>query len=393
MDLLLPGVGLLFLLALAFSMVLEGWSTRIREHEPKVKYVFGLGEGPRITVVVPVRDGADTIAPLLQDFYRQSYPKEQYEVIVVDDHSTDGTADIVRSMQRAWPGLRYEALGDTQGKKQGIVRGVKEATGEVILTTDADVRCGPAHLASLADHWSREKPDMVLMPVFTERGSGFLGLLQYHEQMAFQAATAGSAMEGRPLLANGANLVFTRKAFFENGGFHGDRWASGDDLFLLKRMLRAGRKVSYLRDIEAAVSVRPEPDLAAAFSQRMRWAGKMRAVRQVTGSLAAAVVVLFPWFLVGVTTVVVQQVQVGDRLVYTWALLIGAWLLWVVPIVRLSGTMAAFFAPLQRAEDRERPSWMHAAGAILSLLAFSVMAPIIAILSIFVHPTWKGRRI
>lgn len=345
-----------------------------------------------MAVVIPVRNGEATLGPLLRDLHGQSYPATRYEVIVVDDHSTDGTAAVVRNMQGNWPELRYEALTEAVGKKQAIQHGVHASRSEVVVTTDADARCGPGRLTAIAHYWMRVVPDMVLMPVHTLRVRGPLGCYQYHEQLALQAATAGSALSGHPVLANGANMAFSREVFMELGGYGPDRWASGDDLFLLKRMCDARRKVIYLLDADATVLVRPALGFSEFLSQRIRWAGKMRAIRQVPGTLAGVFVLLFPWLLL-ISSVHVWQDEEAIARNVAIGILFVAWFLWLLPILRLNRAMGRFFNNPVTDRTASGPTLRHAAEALLALLGFTLLAPIIAILSIFVRPMWKGRRI
>lgn len=377
---------LLFVLAIVHASMLEGWRRRI----------LGGGHGSiapdpragiRITLVVPARNAAATIIPLLQDLYAQRHPKELCEVIVVDDGSEDGTAEAVRGLMRTWPQLKLIQLANGQGKKRAIEEAVSQATGTLILLTDADARCGPGRVPALIAHWSSSRSDLVLMPVHTKDGEGGAAWLQREEQLAFQGATAGSALDGTPLLANGANLAFTREAFFALRGFEGDRWASGDDMLLLKRMRRVKRPVSYLLHADAMVTVAPEPDWSGFLAQRLRWAGKMRAYHNTAGFVVGIFALLFPWAMVVLAASATRNVSIGAGFLYTWSFILGAAVLWMVPIVRLVATMKRTFGS-------EKPAGLKSTlSSVAAITVFVNYAPIIAILSLFIRPRWKGRRV
>jgi cellulose synthase/poly-beta-1,6-N-acetylglucosamine synthase-like glycosyltransferase len=194
-------------------------------------------------------------------------------------------------------------------------------------------------------------------------------------------------LDGAPLLANGANMAFTREAFFALRGFEGDRWASGDDMLLLKRMLRAKRPVSYLFDPCVMVTVPPEPDWCGFLAQRLRWAGKMRAYRNTPGFIAGLFAFLFPWALFVLVVHVVRNVTIGESFLYTWAFVLGTLLLWISPIIRIVATM-------KRAFCSDDPTGIRGAlSTTTALAAFVVYAPVIAMLSLFIRPRWKGRRV
>ncbi len=383
---------LAFLLAMGQAFFLQACYDAIKSRTPPAVGTSDHSDAlPFISVVVPARNAIPSIATVLQDLRAQIYPLDRFEVMVVDDKSTDDTAGIVRSMMRTWSGLQLLSSG-TAGKKAAITTGVAAAKGDIVLLTDADVRCGRDRLRDLAHHWMTSRADLVLMPVLTTGGNGPTAWLQREEQLALQAVSAGSALVGRPVLANGANMAFTRQAFMDVGGYQGDRWASGDDMFLLQRMRHARRSVTYLLEPGAVVHVEPEESWSAALSQRLRWAGKMRMYREPVGMIASGMAVLMPWVLLVLTLCSLRAVKDPNELFHPALLLPAAWLVWMIPIVRLVGAMRDFFnGPIDRAM---RPAGKASvASTVVALVAFTLYTPLIAILSIFVRPTWKGRRI
>lgn len=377
---------LAFAAALMYASVLAGWRRRIAGN---VTMPVGNDREPvRISMIVPARDAASSIVPLLQDLHAQRYPKDLLETIVVDDGSTDGTAALVEGLMRHWPGARL-VRSQGNGKKAAITTGVSHATGDLILLTDADARCGAERAASLARAWQHEKPALMLMPVRTVGGPSALGRLQEEEQYALQGATAGSALGGTPALANGANLAFDRKAFLAVGGYAGDRWASGDDMFLLGRMRKARREVRYLLEPAVVVSVQAEMTWTGFIRQRLRWAGKMRAYHDFSGLLAALSTILLPWGLAVLTVQVFLHARIGNGLFHTATVLAAAWCAWLFPTLLLGGAMRRFFSRADPHHGRERCA---AAWALIALMAYVVYAPLVALLSLAVRPRWKGRR-
>ena len=364
--------------ALVFALVVNGWRQRIVEELGSSTRSTVEEDLPAVSLLVPVRNGAGTITGLLQDLYAQYYSKEKLEVLVLDDHSEDRTVALVQGFMRTWPQLGLISLKG-EGKKAAITEGVRIAKSELIILTDADARCGPERVASITSRWQRTKPDLLLMPVFTESDGSLLGSIQREEQAGLAAVAAGSALGGVPVLANGANMAFTRSAFADVGGYKGDPFASGDDLFLLDRMKQAGRRIDYVLDHRALVTVLAEPTFQRFWQQRLRWAGKMSGVPGA-GKWTGTIALLLPYFLVFVTWSLNAESAVNQGL-FRSALLIGsAWLLWFVPVIGLVREMKRFL--------REPHSNL---GAILSLLAFMIYAPVIAVVSLIARPVWKGR--
>lgn len=364
------------LLVVAAALALERWRDALRSEEPASTDAGSV----TVSVVVPVRDGEETIVPLLQDLYAQDHPQAGLEVIVVDDHSTDRTAARVRDMMPRWPGLQLVSLSTTSGKKAAITEGVAHASGDLVVLTDADARCGPQRIRRLAQRWTAQRPAILLAPVRTVADAGLLGLLQEEEQWALQAATAGSALNGSPVLANGANLAFGREDFLRVGGYRGDARPSGDDVYLLARMRAAGLTAAYVLHPEVTVTVEGEPTWGRWWAQRSRWAGKMRDARLKGAWPAGMVALAMPWMLV-VLTVRAMDLQVGEQALYTWCMVLAAWALWTVPVVRLVNAMKAVYGEPSRS-----------ARSVLALLCFVIYAPLVALVAMFHRPRWKGRR-
>ncbi len=378
--------GILASLAIAHGALVRHWRRRIAAARP-APWVPVPPVG--LTVVVPVRNGARTLPALLDDLHAQRLDGPHVEIVVVDDHSSDGTPALVRALVPRRPGLRLlTAAAGEAGKKAAITRGVEAAGGPIIVLMDADVRCGPEHLQRTAMHFHRDPCDLLLMPVHTTGGRGVAGWLQRREQLALQGVALGSALAGRPLLANGANLAFRQAAFAAVGGFAGDRTSSGDDMRLLRRMRRAGMRIDALPHRAVAVRTAAEDGWCAAAGQRLRWAGKMRRYRDGATALAG-MALLLPWALLLAT----GRAPVPTGGPGAWAvplLLLVAWAAWALPVLRLVAVMEAVFRP-----TAAHPSARRGARAtdLVALALFMVYAPVLAIVSIFVRPRWKGRRV
>jgi cellulose synthase/poly-beta-1,6-N-acetylglucosamine synthase-like glycosyltransferase len=364
--------------SLVLATVLGAWRQRLAQARTAAGAPHGT---PRpVSFLVPVRDGGEDFTAVLQDLHAQCAAVPGSEVIVIDDHSTDGTRARTEAMAARWPALRC-IPNNGEGKKAAITTGVHHARHELVLLTDADAHGGRERALCVAAHHTRTPWDMLVLPVRTLGDGTFTGWLQAEEQVALQGVALGAALSGAPLLANGANMAFTRAAFHAVGGYQGDRFASGDDQFLLERMRRAGNPVACLADPAAMVTVACAPGLRAAWRQRLRWAGKMRGAG-VWGALPSALAVLHPWALLLLTLCIHWTDTVNQGLFRSILLLAGAWLLWLLPVLLLVGEAKRFFG--------ERPTPLR---SLTALLLFSVYAPVVALASLVVRPQWKGRRV
>ncbi len=146
-------------------------------------------------------------------------------------------------------------------------------------------------------------------------------------------------------------------------------------------MKRADKRISYLLDREAMVTVEAEKDFKAFWQQRLRWAGKMRGVRSA-GSWSGAIALSLPFFLLYATCSFSIREAAGQGLFRSALLLLSAWLLWLLSVIGLVREAKKFLGA------------RHSAfGAVFSFLAFSIYAPVIAVVALFVRPKWKGRTI
>lgn len=233
-----------------------------------------------ISVIIPARNESTSITACLEALSRQNFPHNLFEVILVDDHSGDDTVARAAAFQQQLP-LTIISLNnaDGQGKKAALTKGIAAARFELLVTTDADTFAGADWLKTIASCYERTQARMIIAPVLYE-ASGFFGSLQALEIAGLALVTGASAAAGKPMLANGANLAYTRTVFRETGGFSGDGYASGDDVLLLQRVLeKYPGGVHFLKSPAAVVYTRPLRSLNAFFNQRKRWASKFRAFR------------------------------------------------------------------------------------------------------------------
>jgi glycosyltransferase involved in cell wall biosynthesis len=190
----------------------------------------------KITIVVPFRHilgNAESIEPsfcaLVQSLEIVSRNVE--EIIFVNDHSTDYSA--VFLSQCGISNLRLLNLTeDLKGKKAALELGVKDAKTEYIWTLDSDVEMKDFHVEKFQRFQNSLKADLVILPVRMQSKDGVLNVLQTLEWRYLQFLTWSTARLKRPMMCNGANLVFKRKLFLENIESH-RTVSSGDDMFLL----------------------------------------------------------------------------------------------------------------------------------------------------------------
>jgi cellulose synthase/poly-beta-1,6-N-acetylglucosamine synthase-like glycosyltransferase len=236
----------------------------------------------RITVLVPARNEEKNILTCLASLARQSYPKDRYEVIVIDDHSTDNTAKLVTEMAAA-SSFRLTCLPLADhgiSKKAAIEAGIDAANGSLIVTTDADCWSEPDWLRSIAAFYESTDAKFIAAPVRIEsapaQSHSLLFLLQTLDFITLQGITGASVSRRMHSMCNGANLAYEKAAFKAVDGFRGiDKIPSGDDMLLMHKIYRKyPEKVFFLKSRAAIVSTRAERNWKGFLHQRIRWASK-----------------------------------------------------------------------------------------------------------------------
>lgn len=243
----------------------------------------------QITIIIPARNEEANIGRCLQSIVDQSYPAHLRQVIVADDFSTDNTAAIVQSF--AGQNVHLLQLSDhitdrlNSYKKKAIELAVAQATGTLIITTDADCTVPPGWLATYTAFYQQYKPAFIAAPVailpsHVGKGPGVrlqpIEIFQALDFMTLQGITGASVYKKIHTMCNGANLAYERSAFYEVGGFTGiDHIASGDDMLLMHKIYqRYPNRVLFLKSKNAIVQTEPVHTIKEFLNQRIRWASK-----------------------------------------------------------------------------------------------------------------------
>ncbi|MEA3476781.1 MAG: glycosyltransferase [Bacteroidota bacterium] len=307
-----------FLYVFIIALLTTGWliikSWKKTDAHPEVN----------ISLIIAARNEAENIEGLLQDIVQQQYPSGLFEAIVVDDHSTDDTGEIVQTF-----GYRMQDTGcrmilvknDGMGKKAAIRKGVEMASGDLIVTIDTDCRVGSEWLSSIASYYEKHKPKLISAPVVIGETNGFFKSFQSMELMSLVASGAGSIGIRRPIMCNGANLAFEKEAFWEaNSNAKDLKYASGDDIFLLLKIkkLYGSRSIHFLKSPAAIVETRAKKSIREYFNQRFRWVSKSKGYRDPMIISVAIVVFLFNLLLITSSIFACQSLYLTRAVAALW---------------------------------------------------------------------------
>jgi biofilm PGA synthesis N-glycosyltransferase PgaC len=248
-----------------------------------------------VSIIIAARNEEKNIVSCLNSLLKQNYPKHLFELIVVDDDSTDSTAVLVQVLAAKTSDIPIKLIKANPlrpGKKNAISTGIENTNGKLIITTDADCVMGNQWLSSIVSFYEKYHPKMIIGPVVIHEANIGLEFLQSMEMMSLMAFTAAFCYRNKPIMSNGANLAYERSAFMEVKGFEGiDQLASGDDVLLMNKFAnKFPGEIKFLRSQEAIVSTKAQAGIRQFINQRIRWSSKGIANMSLASILVAAIV-------------------------------------------------------------------------------------------------------
>lgn len=275
--------------ALLAILVYLGWVTLpadlvLKDFTPKTK----------LSVVVAFRNEAHNLSTLLKDLLEQTYPESLYEIILVNDHSDDNSLEKLEYFEGNQVKILNLSEGE-KGKKTALRLGIQNASGDLIVTTDADCRMEEKWLRTLVNKYENSDAKLIAGPVTFFRKMKVFQFFQTLDFLGFQIITGGSFALGIPVACNGANLAFEKQAYLEHClNNKTNKLASGDDVFTLFTFQKHfPKQVYFLKNINALVRTAAAENLTSFWEQRKRWASKSAKFGKTWITLVLTYVFLF----------------------------------------------------------------------------------------------------
>lgn len=228
-----------------------------------------------ITVLIAMRNERENLSGLLLSLQNQSY--KEFEVLLIDDHSTDESFEFAREHMNRYPFLKCLRLqAGLRGKKSALSFGVSQAQADWILCTDADCELPIDWIQSMLGYAESAKKVFVSGPVQFRAESTWFSRWQALEFSGLISLGATAIFREAPTMCNGANILYRKDIFNAVGGYSGNEGiASGDDQFLMHRIFNKYPKgIGFCKAKEAIVLTEPENAWSDFISQRIRWASK-----------------------------------------------------------------------------------------------------------------------
>ncbi|GHV93750.1 hypothetical protein AGMMS50293_00700 [Spirochaetia bacterium] len=242
------------------------------------------GQGPKVSVIIPIHNESRRMEGLLRSLLEQDYSGPGgagAELIFVDDRSDDESpamlAQFVRdAAERGMGECKVITLRENPGpnrKQYALSRGIAEAGGEFLLFTDGDCEVPPCWIRAMTRRMADTGVGAVIGPVFKKKqGRGFFFLYQCYDHVVRYNYLAGSIGLGAAGGGFGNNLIISRKALDDAGGYDAVPPSPTEDAALISQIRSGGKyRVRAIALPDAAVETGAEKSWRAFISQTLRW--------------------------------------------------------------------------------------------------------------------------
>lgn len=231
-----------------------------------------------ISIIIPFRNESENILANLKSIEKQNYPTDKYEVIYVDDFSTDDSIELLKvSIKNS--NVKVISVPEDYSKyahkKRAIRFGIQNSKGDIIVTTDADCFHTSEWLKTLLSTFT-DNTGFVSGPVQFIDEEKYFSKLQKLEFAGLVLVGAGLIGIKKPTICNAANLAYRKKAFDEVNGFADQmNLSSGDDELLMQKIKKETKyEVKFCLNKNAIVSTEANASMSKFYNQRKRWSSK-----------------------------------------------------------------------------------------------------------------------
>ena len=263
---------LLFLYTRLFFFYTKSWK--------EIKLPSEKNNSDYISVIVSCRNEEKNISNLIEDVKSQCFDENRFEMIVVNDHSEDGTLKILNYESEKWNNLRIINLDNKVfGKKNAIKEAAKIAKGEIIICTDADCRVGENWIQTMSDYFTNTDCKFVSASILYKEQNSLFSKYQMLEILSLVSTSGAAINRKKATICNGANLAFRKKEYL---GIPDDEFNNfrTDDVSLLHYFKKNfTNSISFSKQKEAIVSTSESPTFLSYLSQKLRWISTSKSLK------------------------------------------------------------------------------------------------------------------
>ncbi|MCP4724557.1 MAG: glycosyltransferase [bacterium] len=230
---------------------------------------------PSVTILIPARNEEKNIGSCLDSIKSLDYPEDRFEVIVIDDHSDDSTAEIASEKIRDLDNYRLIKLSELEnagtGKIGGLIEGYKSAAGEIVFQTDADCRVPSTWIKTVLRKFSENTGVVGGLIYLRSKENTLFSRIQSLDWLYLVGIGAGANRVGFPLSCIGNNIAVRKKAYEDTGGYTKIPFSITEDFALFKAIVRSGWKAGFSVSKDSLVESSPPETIKDLIRQRIRW--------------------------------------------------------------------------------------------------------------------------
>lgn len=228
---------------------------------------------PSVSILIAARNEAHQIEACLNALARLDYPKEKLQVLIGNDQSEDDTATVIQKFIADKPEFSFVNIGKTIGKARGkanvLAQLAHQASGDVFFITDADIQVKPSWIKGLLKYLDEKH---VMVSGFTVvKGDSFFARMQQMDWLHFMGILQALHRIGFEATAVGNNMLISRKAYFETGGYENIDFSVTEDYKLYKEIKKLGYLSYNVMDADSINTSNAVKNLSALLHQRKRW--------------------------------------------------------------------------------------------------------------------------
>jgi 1,2-diacylglycerol 3-beta-glucosyltransferase len=264
-------IEVLFWLALAYliQMVLFSFGAWLS------RYPVDRSRWPAVSIIIAARNEEEHIGRCLRSLCNLTYPREKLEVLVVDDRSTDRTAELVRGYSLETPNIRlitaHPPTDHLRGKANAVAQGLEQAHGDIVLFTDADCEIQAGWVEETIKYYTNEHVGIVAGFTELKATKEFEKMQALDWFLLFSLAAAGIRLK-HPFTAVGNNLSVSRPAYDAVGGYRSIPFSVTEDFALFHAVTTEGKfQARFPLDPATVVFSQPCRTLRQLYSQKKRW--------------------------------------------------------------------------------------------------------------------------
>ena len=226
-----------------------------------------------VSVIICAKNESENIKKFFPLLLAQDYPN--YEIVLIDDASTDETLELFEAYEKQYPNIKVVKVQNNEtfwaNKKYALTLGIKAAKNEHLLLTDAD--CYPDSnqwIKQMVSHFSNEKKIILGYGAYEKVKKSFLNKIIRFETLLTATQYFSWAKLGKPYMGVGRNLAYTKKQFYDAGGFieHMKIRSGDDDLFVNQVGNKSNTAVCYTA--ESFTYSAPKKSFKDWFNQKRR---------------------------------------------------------------------------------------------------------------------------